>query len=261
MRIHWRVAMMRFKNKVVIVTGAARGIGRAIAMGFAREGGIVVLADIRDDQGQKNVEEIQRNGGQAFFIHTDVSIKAEVQNLVAQTIHSFHHIDVLVNVAGICPFKDFLDIPEEMWDQVLDVNLKGVFLCSQAVAKSMVEKGIKGHIVSVSSISSIVGGAQQAHYCSTKAAINLLTASMAIALGPKGITCNTILPGPIETDINKEDLANQEKRNYFINRTPLKRIGQPEDLIGPVLFYASEESAWCTGSTLVVDGGILVNFQ
>jgi L-rhamnose 1-dehydrogenase len=106
-----------------------------------------------------------------------------------------------------------------------------------------------------------VGGAQQAHYCASKAGINLLTASMAISLGQYGITCNAVLPGPIETDVNKEDLADAAKREYFIRRTPLGRIGAPEDVVGPALFFASQDAAWCTGSTLVVDGGILVNFQ
>ena len=253
--------MPRFKDKVVIVTGSARGIGQAIALGFGREGAKVVVADIRIEQGKASEDKIKNEGGHALFIHTDVSRKIDVDAMVSETLKTFDQIDVLVNNAGICPFKNFLEISEDMWDQVLEVNLKGYFLCSQAVAKAMIKKSIKGRIVNISSISSIVGGEQQAHYCSTKAGINLLTASMAIALGPYGITCNAVLPGPIETDINKEDLANQAKRDYFIKRTPLRRIGQPEDLVGPVMFFASDDSNWCTGSTLVVDGGILVNFQ
>ena len=253
--------MMRFKDKVVIVTGAARGIGRAIALGFGREGARVVIADIRDEQGEETARLVTEAGGQGLFVHTDVSRRAEVEAMVQKTLDAFGTIHVLVNDAGICPFEDFLTMPEEIWDRVQDVNLKGTFLCSQAVARVMVEQGIHGRIVNISSISSFVGGAQQAHYCASKAGINLLTASMAIALGPHGITCNAVLPGPIETDINREDLANEEKRNYFINRTPLRRIGQPEDVVGPVLFFASDDAAWCTGATLVVDGGILINFQ
>ena len=252
---------MRFKNKVVIVTGAARGIGQAIAEGFGKEGAKVVIADLLADEGENTANIINKLGGKSFFIRTDVSNKADVDNLVNLTLKQFGVIDILVNVAGICPFKDFLDISEEMWDHVLDVNLKGVFLCSQAVAKVMVDKCIHGRIISMGSISSSVGGAQQAHYCSTKAGINLLNASMAIALGPHGVTCNVVMPGPVETAINKEDLADIEKREYFINRTPLRRIGQPQDIVGPVMFFASDDAAWCTGSTLVADGGILVNFQ
>lgn len=252
---------MRFKDKVVIVTGAARGIGRAIAEGFAREGARVVIADIRREEGEATAAHLAELGGQGLFIQTDTSRKADVEAMVQKTVDEFGCIDVLVNDAGICPFEDFLTMSEELWDRVLDVNLKGYFLCSQAVARVMIAKGIRGRIVHVSSISSMVGGAQQAHYCASKAGINLLSASMAIALGPYGITSNCVLPGPILTDINREDLSNPEKVAYFQKRTPIKGIGDPEDVVGPVLFYASDEAAYCTGSTLVVDGGILVNFQ
>lgn len=252
---------MRFQGKNVIITGGARGIGKAIATGFGKEGARVVIADVLEPQGEATAASIRKSGSKSIYIKTDVSNKKEIQNLVEEAVNNFGPPDILVNVAGICPFKDFLDIPEEIWDRVQSVNLKGVFLCSQAVARIMVAHKVKGRIISIGSISSIVGGAQQAHYCSTKAGINLLNASMAISLGPYGITCNVVMPGPVETDINKDDLADQTKREYFINRTPLRRIGQPKDIVGPVLFFASPDADWCTGSTLVVDGGILVNFQ
>lgn len=252
---------MRFQDKSIIVTGAARGIGRAITLGFARQGGCVAIADIRPAEGEETARLAEQAGGQAFFVLTDVSQPGEVQSLVDQTVERYGTVDVLVNVAGICPFREFLDMPLEVWDQVLDVNLRGVFLCSQAAARAMINRGVGGRIINISSISSIVGGAQQAHYTASKAGINLLTASMAISLGQYGITCNAVLPGPIETDINRADLQDEAKRQYFIRRTPLGRIGQPEDVVGPVLFFASGEAAWCTGSTLVVDGGILINFQ
>jgi L-rhamnose 1-dehydrogenase len=252
---------MRFKDKVVIITGAARGIGRAIALGFAQEGALLVIADIRSQQAEETARLARQRGGSAFFTQTDVSKAEHVSNLIETTLSKYGTIDVLVNDAGICPFRDFLDMPVETWDQVQDVNLRGVFLCSQAVARVMVKRKIPGRIINISSISAYVGGAKQAHYCASKAGINMLTASMAISLGQYGITCNAVLPGPIQTDVNKEDLADPEKREYFIRRTPLGRIGEPEDVVGPVLFFASEDAAWCTGSTLVVDGGILVNFQ
>lgn len=252
---------MRFEKKTVIVTGGARGIGNAIASGFADEGAQVVIADILEKDGKDAEKRLKESGAECVFVKTDVSSKNDVENLIQTALAEFGEIHILVNVAGICPFEDFLDIPEDMWERVMDVNLKGVFLCSQAAAQTMIERGIKGKIVSIGSISSIVGGAQQAHYCATKAGINLLNASMAIALGPHGINCNVVMPGPVETDINKEDLADKEKRDYFIMRTPLRRIGQPEDIVGPVLFFASDDAKWCTGSTLVADGGILVNFQ
>jgi len=251
---------MRFKDWVVIVTGAARGIGRAIALGFGREGAKVVVADILEDQGKETARMVTESGGQGLFVYVDVSNKDTVETMVQKTLETFGTIDVLVNNAGICPFHDFLTMPEDLWDRVLAVNLKGNFLCSQVVANVMVAKGIRGRIISVGSISSMVGGAQQAHYCASKAGINMLIASMAIALGQYGITCNAVLPGPIATEINREDLTSQ-KREYFRQRTPIKGIGDPEDVVGPVLFFASDDAAYCSGSRLVVDGGIVVNFQ
>jgi L-rhamnose 1-dehydrogenase len=252
---------MRLQGKVAIVTGAARGIGRAIALRFGQEGAKVVVADIRDEQGLETARMIEEAGSQAIFVHVDVSHVSQVQDMVGATVERFGTIDILVNNAGICPFKEFLKMPEGLWDEVLDVNLKGYFLCSQAVAKVMVEQGVKGRIVNISSISSIVGGASQTHYCASKAGINLLTASMAISLGPYGITCNAILPGTIETDINRDLLSDPEFHAYWDRRASLGRIGQPEDIAGPALFFASDDSAYCTGSTLVVDGGTLINLQ
>lgn len=252
---------MRFADKVVIVTGSARGIGKAIAEGFAKEGASVVVVDIRQEQGEAVAQSISDLGGKGIFVKTDVSSPKGVAAMIEKTLAAFAKIDVLVNNAGICPFEDFLNITEELWDRVLAVNLKGYFLCSQAVAKVMVAKGIQGRIIHISSISSIVGGAQQAHYCASKAGINQLSACMAIALGPYGITSNCVLPGPILTDINKEDLSNPEKVAYFKKRTPIKGIGDPEDVVGAVLFFASTEASYCNGAQLVVDGGILVNFQ
>jgi L-rhamnose 1-dehydrogenase len=252
---------MRLEGKVAIVTGAARGIGRAIAVRFAHEGARVAVVDWRETEGEETVELIQASGDQAMFIQTDTSNNIQVQAMVDQVVEYWRTIDILVNNAGICPFEDFLEMPEDLWDQVLDVNLKGYFLCSQAVAKVMVEQGVKGRIIAVSSISSEFGGSSQAHYCASKAGINLLVKSMAISLGGYGITCNAVLPGTVETDINRKALADLAVRDYWAKRAPLGRLGQPEDITGPVLFFASADSDWCTGSMLVVDGGTSVNLQ
>ena len=252
---------MRLQGKVAIVTGAARGIGRAIALRFALEGARLAIVDQRDAEGRETVRLIEATGGQAIFVRTDVADSAQVQAMVDTVLARWGAIDILVNDAGICPFENFLDMPEGLWDQVLDVNLKGYFLVSQTVAKAMIARGIHGRIIAVSSISAEFGGSQQAHYCASKAGINLLVKSMAISLGPYGITCNAVLPGTIETDINRDALADPAVRAYWSQRAPLGRLGQPEDIAGPVLFFATDDSAWCTGAMLVVDGGTSVNLQ
>ena len=282
---------MRLQGKVAIVTGAARGIGRAIALRFAQEGARVAVVDLREAEGQETVRLINEQAGrrgdasvlapgsdslvvapgsdslavahadQAIFIRADVSDSRQVQAMVDAVLAQWGTIDILVNDAGICPFEGFLEMTEPLWDQVLDVNLKGYFLVSQAVARVMVGRGIKGRIIAVSSISAEFGGSQQAHYCASKAGINLLVKSMAISLGPHGITCNAILPGTVETDINRDALADPAVRDYWSQRAPLRRLGRPEDIAGPALFFASDDSAWCTGALLVVDGGTSVNLQ
>jgi L-rhamnose 1-dehydrogenase len=252
---------MRLRDKVAIVTGATRGIGRAIAVRFGQEGARVAVVGRDRDMGPETVHLVEASGSQAIFVRADLSRSAQIQDMVDTVVDRLGRIDILVNNAAICPFMGFLEMPESLWDQVLDVNLKGYFLCSQAVARVMVEQGIKGRIVAVSSISAEFGGSQQAHYCASKAGINLLVKSMAISLGPHGITCNAVLPGTVETDINREALSDPNVRSSWLDRGPIGGLGKPEDIAGPVLFFASDDSAWCTGSMLVVDGGTSVNLQ
>ncbi|MGC8878375.1 MAG: SDR family NAD(P)-dependent oxidoreductase [Anaerolineae bacterium] len=252
---------MRLKDKVAIVTGGSRGIGRAIALRLGQEGAKVAVVHLRGREGEEVAQMIRQNGSPAIAIHCDVSDSQQVQAMVERVVQEWGTIDILVNNAAICPFKPFMEISEALWDQVLDTNLKGYFLCSQAVARVMIEKGVRGRIIAVSSISSEFGGSQQAHYCASKAGINLLIKSMAIALGPYGITCNAVLPGTVETDINRTQLADPEVRAYWSHRAPLGRIGKPEDIAGPVVFFASDDADWCTGAMLVVDGGVSVNLQ
>ncbi len=252
---------MRLKDKIAIVTGAARGIGRAIAVRFAAEGAAVAIVDLREAEGWETVRTIEAADGEAGFYCTDIGKAEQVGCMVQAVLERWGRIDILVNDAGICPFEDFLKMPEAIWESVLDTNLKGYFLVSQAVARTMVERRVAGRIIAISSISAEFGGSQQAHYCASKAGINLLVKSMAISLGPHGITCNAVLPGTVETDINREALADPKVRKYWAQRTPLGRFGQPEDITGPALFFASDDSAWCTGAMLVADGGVSVNLQ
>ena len=258
-------------GRTALVTGASRGIGRAVALGLAAAGVDVAVNyhlpataefghDNATDAGAV-VREIQALGRRALAIEADVSDGAAVGRMFDEVVRSLGGLDILVNNAGICPFHDVLTMPEELWDRVHAVNLKGAFLCSQAAARVMVAQGRGGRIVSVSSISALVGGGEQAHYTPTKAGIHSLMQSMAIALGPHAITCNSVMPGAISTDINRPDLSDPDKLAYLNNRIPLGRIGEPEDVAGPVVFLASPAAAYVTGASLLIDGGLFVNLQ
>lgn len=249
-------------SRVVLVTGASRGIGAAIARGFAREGARVAINHFQDeDNATQTIKTLQELGGQAMSIDADVADSTAVNAMVGQILRDWGQIDVLVCNAGICPFYDFLGLPEAVWDRVLDVNLKGVFLVSQAVARHMVSHGRGGRIIATSSISSLVGGTQQAHYCASKAGINLLIKSMALSLAPYKITCNAVLPGTVETDINRAALQDAALKMRLVQGTPLGRLGEPDDIVGAVLFFASPSADWVTGSLLVVDGGATSTLQ
>jgi L-rhamnose 1-dehydrogenase len=254
-----------------LVTGASRGIGRALAVGLARAGADVavnyhvpeVAEYSRDNRAdvENAVTEIADLGRRAIPVAADVSLPDEVNRMFEHVGAEFGGLDILVNNAGICPFHDFLDMPVELWDRVQAVNLRGAFLCSQQAARLMVDQGTGGRIISISSISALVGGAQQAHYTPTKAGVHSLMQSMATILGKHGITCNSVLPGAIETDINRDDWSDPDKLAYLGGRIPLGRLGQPDDLAGPVVFLASNAARYVTGSALLVDGGLFVNLQ
>jgi L-rhamnose 1-dehydrogenase len=252
----------RLEGKVALVTGASRGIGRAVALRLAQEGASVAV----NHPGEaKEVLEVVRlirfRGGKAISVRADIAHKRQVDRMVARVIERLGRIDILVNNAGICPFAEFLDITEEIWDRTHDVNLRGVFLCSQAVARHMVERGIGGRIISISSTASYAGGIIQAHYCPTKAGVNLLMKSMATALGPHGITCNSVLPGTVLTDMNRAFLVDPEHRRQTIEHIPLGRLGEPDDIAGVVAFLASDDARYVSGAELLVDGGAFASFQ
>jgi L-rhamnose 1-dehydrogenase len=258
-------------GRTALVTGASRGIGRGLALGLAAAGADVAVnyhVPAEPEFGHDNaadadavVAEIEALGRRALAVEADVASGAAVTAMVDAVVAGLGGLDILVNSAGICPFHDFLTMPEELWDRVHDVNLKGAFLCSQAAARVMVAQGRGGRIISVSSISALVGGGQQAHYTPTKAGIHSLMQSLAISLGPHGITCNSILPGAIATDINSADWSDPAKRAYLDGRIPLGRFGEPDDLAGPVAFLASDAARYVTGAGLLVDGGLFVNLQ
>jgi L-rhamnose 1-dehydrogenase len=260
---------MLLQDKVVIVTGGSRGIGRAIAVECARQGADVVVnyslrSDAsygRDKAAEETFQEIASLGRRALLLEGNIGEPATAQTLVEATVRTFGGIDVLASNAGICPFHAFLEVPVEVVRDTIAVNLEGAFHVTQAVARQMKVQGRGGAIVATSSISALVGGGRQAHYTPTKAGVHSLMQSCAIALGPYDIRCNSVMPGAITTDLNREDLSDPEKLAAMERRIPLRRLGQPQDVASAVVFLASDMARYITGAALLVDGGLFVNLQ
>ncbi|MFA6492909.1 MAG: SDR family NAD(P)-dependent oxidoreductase [Patescibacteria group bacterium] len=243
--------MDRLKDKVAIVTGSGQGIGQGIAKKLANEGCSVVVSDLNEESAQKVADEINQSGQKAMAIKCDVSKNQEVDNLITKTIESFGKLDILVNNAGIFPYKPFLEMTEEDWDRVLDVNLKSVFLCSKSAVKVMKE-GSK--IVDISSIASFVGFSGLSHYCASKGGVNGFIRALALELASKKINVNAVAPGAISTPGASMGMT-EETKAQTIASIPLGRMGEPEDIANAVLFLASDEASYITGQVLVVDGG------
>ena len=253
---------MLLDGKTVLVTGASAGIGRAVAVGCARHGADIALNFAGNIAGAESaVSEIEALGRKAVAIQGDVSDPATALDFVERANEALGRVDVFVNNAGICPFHAFLDMPVETFERTMRVNLHGAYFMAQAAANQMVAQGQGGSIIAMSSISALVGGEYQTHYTPTKAGLHSLMQSAAIALGRYGIRCNSLLPGTIQTDINKDDLADEGKRRYMEGRIPLGRLGRPDDLVGPTVFLASDLASYVTGASLLVDGGAFVNLQ
>lgn len=238
------------KDKVAIVTGAGQGIGEGIALKLASENCAVIVSDLNEENAQKVAEKINQSGQKAVAVKCDVSKKEEVDNLINKAIENFGKLDILVNNAGIYPFKPFMEMTADDWDKVLSVNLKSVFLSSQAAAKVMKE-GSK--IVDVSSIASVQGFAGLTHYCASKGGMNGFIRSLALELAPKGINVNGVAPGAINTP--GATSGNEEMDNQILAVIPLKRKGEPADIANAVAFLGSDEANYITGQILVVDGG------
>jgi len=253
---------MLLENKVVLVTGGSRGIGAAIAIESARHGADVAIHSNKGGEvAEEVIREVEALGRRAIHVEGDVAEFDSAQTFVDAAVEAFGRVDVFVSNAGICPFHAFLDMPPETLKRTMEVNLHGAYFMTQAAANQMVKQGEGGAIIAVSSISALVGGEYQTHYTPTKAGVHSLMQSCAIALGKHGIRCNSVLPGTILTDINKDDLADPKKREYMEQRIPLGRLGQPEDLGGPIVFLASDLAKYVTGAALLVDGGMFVNLQ
>jgi NAD(P)-dependent dehydrogenase (short-subunit alcohol dehydrogenase family) len=245
------------RGKVAIVTGAGKGMGEADSIKLASAGARVVLADISLQDCQNVVEKIKKMRGEAIAVKCDVSKKSDIDNLVAKTIEKFGKIDILVNNAGIYPFEPFLEMPEKNFERVIDINLKGYFLMAQACAKEMVKQK-SGSIVNISSIAMGqvgVGFAGLTHYCASKGGITAMGEAMALELAPFNIRVNTIAPGAIATPGATNTSMTKEQNDAMLAPIPMKRQGKSEEIANAVLFLASDESSYMTGSVMVVDGG------
>jgi NAD(P)-dependent dehydrogenase (short-subunit alcohol dehydrogenase family) len=245
-------------GKVAIVTGGGQGIGEAISIRFAQEGAKVVVSDINPKTAKKVALGIQGRDGEALAIQSDVSKSEDVRRLVKETLTRFGEIDILVNNAGVHKRTPFLDIPEKDWDWMLDINLKGSFLCSKMVAREMVKAKKRGKIVNIASIAAEAAIASQVHYSASKAGVYMLTKGMALELAPYGINVNSVGPGPIQTAILRYRLEDPKQLKLLIRNIPLGRVGQPADIADAVFFLAGPESDFITGHMLVVDGGWLI---
>ena len=247
-------------NRAALVTGASRGIGRAIALGLAREGFDVAVNDIGRQRAELEAVagEIAATGRRALPLCADVSDRAEVAAMVAEAVAWSGRIDAVVNNAGILIPGSVEALPEEHWDAVMDVNAKGTFLVVQALLPHMRARGY-GRIVNVASIGGRHGAPEQAHYSASKAAIMGFTRVLAQEVGPFGITANCVCPGIIVTDMGRTNLEDPAVAGRWIANTALRRLGQPEDVVGPACFLASDASAFVTGQSLNVCGGIVLS--
>lgn len=253
---------MLLEGKVVLITGGSRGIGAATALACARQGANVAINDVCENAAAHEVvATIHALGREALVVYSDVADPDAAPTFVARAAEALGQVDVFVSNAGICPFHSFLDMPRETLERTMQVNLHGAFYMAQAAANQMKSQGTGGAIIAVSSISALVGGGMQTHYTPTKAGVHSLMQSCAIALGPYGIRCNSVMPGTIATDLNKDDLADPSKRHYMETRIPLGRLGRPDDVADVVVFLASDMARYVTGASVLVDGGLFVNLQ
>lgn len=251
--------MADLKNKIAIVTGARRGMGRTHALALAKAGAKVVVSDISLEECQKVVDEIRKEKGEALAVKCDVTKKSEVDNMVKAAVEKWGKVDILVNNAGICQFKPFLELTEEEWDRTLDINLKGYFLCAQAAAKEMVKQksGVIVNIASVAMGQQGIGFSNIAHYCASKGGIVGLTEALALELASFNIRVNAVAPGMIETPMIDTVKSDPKTLEGLLTRVPMRRVGKPEEVSNLVLFLASDDSSYMTGSTVVIDGGWL----
>ncbi len=254
---------MRLEGKVSVITGAGSGMGRVAALRFAAEGCRVVAADNHGEAAEETVRLVRAAGGEATAIRVDVSVEADAKAMIDTAIGRYGKLDVLYNNAGVMPEDDHsvVDTPVETWDKVMAVNVRGVYLACKYAVPAMVERH-SGSIINVSSFVAVLGcSVPQDAYTASKGAVLALTRSLAVQFAPQGVRTNAILPGPVETPLLMDWLVKDEKAKQIrLARNPTGRFGKPDEVVALALYLASDESAWTNGASLVIDGGISVNY-
>ncbi len=246
-------------NKVAIVTGSDSGIGRAIAIQFAKEGATVVVNYAHNQQKAEEVQQIiQQNNGKALVIQADVGQYQQAMGLIHQAVEHFNRLDIIVNNAGMEIHSPFVDVTEEQFDRVVSTDLKGAFFCAQAAAREMIRRKTPGRIVNISSVHEDLPMPQNVPYCCAKGGLRMLTRTIALELAPYNITVNNIAPGAVDTPIDADVKADPEKMEALLKEIPLHRMGQPEEVAKLALYLASDDSAYVTGSTYTIDGGLTI---
>jgi glucose 1-dehydrogenase len=252
--------MGQLDSKVAIVTGADSGIGRAIAIQFAQEGATVVVNYAHaKDKAQQVQQIIEQNKGKVLVIQADVSQYQQAMGLIQQTVEHFNRLDIMVNNAGMEIHSPFVDVTEEQFDRVVSVDLKGAFFCAQAAAREMIKRKTPGRIINISSVHEDLAMPQNVPYCCAKGGLRMMTRTICLELAPYNITVNNIAPGAIHTPIDADVEADPVKMAALLKEIPLHRMGQPEEVAKLALYLASDASAYVTGSTYIIDGGLSVN--
>ena len=254
--------MPALTGKVAVITGSGSGIGQAIAERLAQEGANCVI-DYRDhvEQAQATADKITAAGGKAILVHADVSVLSDCSNLIEQAWQQLGSCDILVNNAGVEKGADFWDVTEADYDFVLNVNLKGAFFLTQAFVRKLRDAKKPGRVINISSVHEDMVFPHFSTYCASKGAMRMLMRDLAVELGPLGITVNNIAPGAVDTPINTSLLANKPKLDALLANIPLGRLAQPGEIAGLAAFLASDDAAYVTGSTYVIDGGLMRNYH
>ncbi len=246
---------MSLANKVAVVTGGSRGIGKGICLALAKNGANVVVNYAKNrEAAQSTVKECEKLGGKAIAVMADVGSSSDANRLFQTVLDTFGRIDILVNNAGVENVAPFLEMKEAQWDVVFNTNVKGIYLCTQQAARIMKKSG-GGTVINISSTTAQQVWTGYAHYCSSKAAVDMLTKCLAVELAPFGIIVNAIAPGTVDTEMSQEDLKGEGLMDVVVRRTPIKRLGTPEDIARAVIYLCDEAGDWLTGEIITIDGG------